>query len=448
MAAEEQVPTTPGAQPPRLRRTAIAIIVLAGVISFFAVLAVWAERQLLETDTWTETSTKALEDERVQGALSDFLVQALFDNVDVQGQLEKKLPDAVSGLAGPAASGIRELAPRVARDALQNPHVQDLWSEANARAHRLFLNVIEGGGTTVSTDSGVVTLNLGDIITQVGDSAGVDVRDKIDPETASIELLRSDQLGLVQDLVKVLRHLALLLPLLALALYAFAIYLAQGWRREALRACGVTFVVVGIVLLLVRSIAGGILLDELAKTEAVRPAADAVWGIFTSLLSGQATAMIVYGVAIVLGAWLAGSTAPARELRRAITPLLAHRAWGYTVLGAITLLVFVLSPSEGTSRLLPSLILLVLLVAGFEALRHQAVREFPEETWDRAAERWQARYRGVRERVRRRREAPPAAQEAIASDARLEALERLGRLRESGILEPEEFQREKDRILA
>src|SRR5688572_25275774 len=112
MAAEEQqVPTTSGDQPPRLRRTSIAIIVLAGVISFFAVLAVWAERQLLETDTWTETSTKALEDERVQGALSDFLVQALFDNVDVQGQLEKELPDAVKGLAGPAASGIRELAP-------------------------------------------------------------------------------------------------------------------------------------------------------------------------------------------------------------------------------------------------------------------------------------------------------------------------------------------------
>jgi hypothetical protein len=435
-------------QPPRLKRTAIAIIVLAGVISFFAVLAVWAERQLLETDTWTETSTKALEDERVQSALSDFLVQALFENVDVQGQLEKKLPDAVSGLAGPAASGVRELAPRVARDALQNPHVQDLWSEANARAHRLFLNVIEGGGTTVSTDTGVVTLNLGDIITQVGDSAGVDVKGSIDPDTASIELLRSDQLGFAQDMVRVLRDLALVLPLLALALYALAIYLAKGWRREALRTCGIAFISVGVAILLVRSIAGGILLNELAKTEAVRPAADAVWGIFTSLLSGQGTAMILYGVAIVLGAWLAGSTAPARELRRAITPLLANRAWGYTVLGAIVLLVFVLNPSEGTSRLLPSLTLLALLVAGFEALRHQAVREFPEESWDRAAERWKARYAEVRERVRRRREAPATAQEAIASDARLEALERLGRLRESGVLEPDEFQREKDRILA
>jgi hypothetical protein len=33
-------------------------------------------------------------------------------------------------------------------------------------------------------------------------------------------------------------------------------------------------------------------------------------------------------------------------------------------------------------------------------------------------------------------------------DARLEALERLGRLRDSGILDGEEFSREKERILA
>jgi hypothetical protein len=35
----------------------------------------------------------------------------------------------------------------------------------------------------------------------------------------------------------------------------------------------------------------------------------------------------------------------------------------------------------------------------------------------------------------------------VAEDARLAALERLGRLRESGVLNPEEFGREKERIL-
>jgi hypothetical protein len=158
--------------------------------------------------------------------------------------------------------------------------------------------------------------------------------------------------------------------------------------------------------------------------------------------------MIGYGIAIIVGAWLAGRTASARELRRAITPLLARREWGYPVLAVIVLLVFWWNPTEGTSRLLPSLVLIVLLIAGFEALRHQAMRDFPDETWERAQERWRARYAAFRDRMRRRREAPEGAEEATAADLRLEALERLGRLREAGVLDVEEFRREKDRILA
>jgi hypothetical protein len=76
------------------------------------------------------------------------------------------------------------------------------------------------------------------------------------------------------------------------------------------------------------------------------------------------------------------------------------------------------------------------------------MRDFPEETAERAAARWRERYQGLRERMRRRREAPDKAQEAIASDVRLEALERLARLRDTGVLDGEEFNREKERILS
>lgn len=434
--------------PIRLRRTSIAIIVLAGIVAFFAVFAVWARRQLLETDTWTQTSTKVLADERVQTALDNFLVQALFDNVDVEKQLQNKLPSNLQGLAGPAASGVRELALRAAAEALQSPQVQEIWSQANRHAHDTFLLIVEGGNETLSTEGGSVNLDLGRVITQVADTAGVDLHGKIPPQDARIVILRSDQLGFVQDMVNLLRQLALALPLLALALFALAIYLGKGWRREAVRACGAAFVCVGVAVLVVRSIAGGIIVDELAKTDAVRPAADAVWGIFTTLLRDQAEAMIAYGAIIVVGAWLAGKTAAAREIRRAMTPVLARRAWGYPALIVIVLLVFWLSPTEGTSRLIPSVILIALFIAGFEALRSQAMRDFPDETPETAMARWKERYEEMRGRLRRRREAPEKAEEAIAVDARLEALERLGRLRDSGILDGEEFSREKERILA
>jgi len=438
-------------EPPRLRRTSIAIIVVASVVAFFAVFAVWAKRQILETNTWTETSTKVLANHDVQEALNSFLVDALFKEVNVEHQLKKALPDNLQGLAGPAAGGVHELALRASLQALQSPAFQNLWADANAKAHDAFIQIIEGGNETLSTQGGVVNLDLGRVVNQIAQNAGVDAKGKIPPDAARIELLRSDQLGAAQDAVNILRVLDLALPALALALFGLAIYLRRGGRREAVRACGVAFIAVGILVLVARSIAGGIVVDTLAKTDAVRPAADAVWGIVTSLLRDEGVSMIAYGALIVVGAWLAGKTAPAREIRRALTPVLARRAWGYPALAVIVLLFFWLGPSSGTSRLLPSLVLIALFIAGFEGLRHQAMRDFPEETPERAMEEWRARWERARNWVRERslrRKAPADVQEAIASDARLEALERLGRLRDSGVLDAEEFSREKERILA
>jgi hypothetical protein len=48
----------------------------------------------------------------------------------------------------------------------------------------------------------------------------------------------------------------------------------------------------------------------------------------------------------------------------------------------------------------------------------------------------------------RRREATAATATAAAGDARIVALERLGTLRESGVLDEDEFKAEKARILA
>ena len=439
------------AEPPRLRRTSIAIIVLASIVAFFAVFAVWAKRQILETSTWTETSTEVLANHDVQQALNTFLVDALFKEVNVEHQLKKALPDNLQGLAGPATGGIHELAGRATLQALQSPTFQNLWAQANAKAHDTFLQIIEGGNETLSTQGGAVNLDLGRVVTQIANNAGVDVKGKIPPDAARIELLRSDELGVAQDAVNVLRLLDLALPALALALFALAIYLPRGWRREAVRASGFAFIAVGVLVLVARSIAGGIVVDTLTKTDAVRPAADAVWGIVTSLLRDQGVAMIAYGALIVVGAWLAGKTAPAREIRRALTPVLTRRAWGYPALVVIVLIFFWLGPTSGTSRLLPSLVLIALFIAGFEALRYQAMRDFPEETPELAIEEWKARWERARAWVRERslrRRAPREVQEAVASDARLEALERLGRLRESGVLDADEFDREKERILA
>jgi hypothetical protein len=424
----------------------VAILVVATLLGLVSVLSIWVKRQALETDTWTNTSTKLLENHEVNEALSAYMVEALYENVDVQGELAGALPPAAKPLAGPAAAGLRTLAGKLASEALSRPRVQALWAEANRNAHALFLEVIEGGGDTLSTEGGAVTLELGPIVERLGAQLGVDVASKLPPEAAEIQLLESDQLSTAQEAVNALKDLSLILPLITLALYALAIYLARGWRREAVRAWGISWMLIGVLVLVIRSVAGEALVGSLASSESVEPAVSAVWDIATSLLRNGGIAMFAYGLVIFLGAVLAGPLGFAKRARRSLAPLLRERGSAYAAAAFVVLLLLWWGPTEGFRRPLPLLVLLALFIAGIEALRGQTLREFPEETWDTLRERWA-------ERLARRR--PPSAGVATApatgatspESTRVDELERLVALRDAGALDAEEFAREKQRLL-
>ena len=372
---------------PRPRRTLVtAIVVLATILTVPAALAVWVDRQALDTDTWTETSSELLEDEEIRNAVAAYLVDALFTNVDVQGELEQALPPDLSGLAGPAAGGLRELAGRLSQQLLQQPRVQLVWEKANRAAHETFIKVVDGD----ATEDESVNLDLGTIVEQVGEQAGVDVAGKIPEQDAQIEIVKPDELSTVQEAVSLLRGLALWLTVISLALFALAIYLARGWRREALRMIGFGFLVAGVVLLVVRALAGDVVVDSLSSTASVEPAVKNTWTIATSELSAEGSALVFYGILFILGAWLAKPTGAARTVRRRLAPILERRAVAYGALALLLILLFWWAPAEGFTHLGTSLILIALFVGGLEALRHITVREFPEETWERGTERWRS----------------------------------------------------------
>jgi hypothetical protein len=358
------------------------LIVVASLIGFLAVFAIWANRQLLETDTWTNTSSKLLEDPEIRSQLSDYMVDTLYANVDVQAELQQALPPRLQPLAGPAAAGIRQLAINLANRALERPRVQELWENANRTAQEKLVDVVEHGG------SEPLTLDVGTIVDELGQELGVNAAGKIPPGVANIQIASNDNLVKVNDGLKLLRALALVLTLVALALFALAIYLAEGWRREALRSIGFAFIGIGIVVLVARSLAGNAVVNAVASTEAVKPAASNAWSIGTELLSAQGGGMIFYGLFIVIGAWLAGPVGIARRARRAITPILERRVIAYSALVLILLLLFAWSPTPGFQRLPTALLLIILSVVGLEFLRHKAVKDFPNETWETGSQRW------------------------------------------------------------
>jgi len=421
------------------------MLAVGGLLTFVAIFSIWINRQALNTDNWVNTSGKLLENKDVQSQLSNFLVTQLYANVDVQGELAGALPPKLAPLAGPAAGGLRQLAGQISLKALSNSQVQDLWAQANRAAHETLLKVLNGGSDAIGTHGGKVTLNLETLVAQIGSQLGVgaDLSSKLPPDAGSFTVLDSDQLSTAQSVATGVRHLPVVLTLLAIALFAGAIYLARDRRRRTLRSVGFAFIVAGVLALIARSLAGGAVTDALATTESVRPAADAVWSIGTSLLVTVASSAIVFGLLVVIGAWLAGPTRPAIALRREASPYLReHRGAGYGVAAAIWLALLAWAPVAAFRKPLGILLFAVLFAVGAEILRRQILREFPDTRTGELGE----RMRSLGSAFAGRNAPVPAGADAGA-DAHLAQLERLGALHRDGTLSEEEFAREKATLL-
>jgi hypothetical protein len=432
----------------RRRGLPIALIIIATLISVLAIFGIWANRQLLNTDNWTDTSTKLLENDAIREQISVSLVDQLYANVDVEQNIEDVLPKKAAPLAPPIAGQLKTLSVKGVDEILTRPRPQRLWAAANRRAHHRFLQIVEDKGTVVSTANGNVTLDLKELlgVTQSRVGVGARAEKKLPPSASQIVIIKSSQLDTVQTAVRILKDAALWLLIAALALYAIAIAIAKGWRREALRATGIGLAFAGLLVLLVRTLAGHAVVDALAKTESVKPAAQATWDIGTELLQEVALASLFYGIVIFLAAWIAGPTKFAVGSRRALAPYLKEPAyaWGGFVVLVLALLAW--GPTPALRAFVTALLLVILLAIGFEFLRRQTRREFPDASLEQSTERIREWFAGIfhGRSGKRGSEVPASGQ----TPGKLSELEKLGRLKDSGVLSNDEFKREKARLLA
>ena len=282
------------------------LVVVATLLTIIACFAVWVQRQALETNEWVKTSGKLLQNPDIRDALANYSVDQLYANVNVEGYIKPLLPKDIQAAAGPASTGLRQLAVDGAQKVLATDRFQQLWENANRAAHERLIAIIENKSNVISTGGGEVTLKLRPLITQVADQLGLpgDLSQKIPPDVGNLHIFSSNDLSLAQTIAKVIRGLALVLTLLALGLFALAIYLSRGYRWVTVLGTGMGLIIAGAVVLILRSVAGNIVVDALAA-DVARPAADAAWSIGTSLLSSIAKTVIVYGVFFLVAAWLA-----------------------------------------------------------------------------------------------------------------------------------------------
>ena len=114
-------------------------------------IANWVQTEVLDTNQFSNSTEKILKNKDVQEQLSIFAVDQLYANVDVQAQIQQKLPSPVQPLAAPITAATRQLATNVAETALASPQVQTLVATAINGAQQRFVNLIEDKGQFVST---------------------------------------------------------------------------------------------------------------------------------------------------------------------------------------------------------------------------------------------------------------------------------------------------------
>ncbi len=363
------------------RKLSLALVVLGTVIAIAAIFSIWANRQALNTDNWVRTSDRLLQNKEVEGRLSAYLADQLFANVDVKGELEKELPPQLQALARPAAGGLSQLAPKAAERLLASPRVQALWSTANRGAHETLLKLLDGGSGAISTEGGEVSLDLNELLREVGGQLGVGegLASKLPADAGKLTILRSDQISTGQSVAKLIRSLPIVLTLLALLLYGLAIWQAGPRRRQALRSVGISLVAAGALVLFLRSLAGHAIVNSLVAVEANKPAVEAVWSIGTSLLVTVATSALAFGILVLLAAWLAGPTRLASGLRREAAPYLRDQPVAAGI-GAFLLWLALIAwvPIAAFRKPLGVLLFALLFAAGAELLRRQTRREFPD----------------------------------------------------------------------
>lgn len=440
---------------------------LGSLLAFLSVFAIWTERQALNTDDWVDTSGRLIQNETIREAVGNFLVDQLYENVNVEKELEEILPGETKQLAGPVSGGLRQVAGQGADQVLQSSAAQELWRSANRTTHEQLLAVLEEKEGTVSTEEGKVTLNLGGLVTNLADQVGIgaSLAEKLPEDAGQITVLRSDQLKTAQDVVVAIKGLALVLSLLTLLCFGLAIYLSSEGRWVTVLYCGIGLIAAGFASIVLREVAGGIVVGQLVEEESVRPAAEETWSIATSLMTSIATTVIVVGVLFGIAGWLASPTGSARSTRRFLAPVLdEHVAYAYALLAIVVGFYFISAPTQNLRTFLTTLAIAGLAAFGIHELRRQTAEEFPDANFGEFFGRTKDKVVGavrdanIGERASKIRlpemRKPAAATEATTEvvpaagdDARLARLERLAKLHEQGVLTDEELAAEKARVL-
>jgi hypothetical protein len=373
--------TPEGATASRGRMIAARVLVIVGgLVVVLSLIAGYIRFQALDNGSVRTMADQLIANDEVRTQIATVMVDQLYANVDVGAALEEQLPEEQRGLSGLIASGLREFSDRAAQRLLDSPRAQEAWVDTIAFSHQQLLNVLEDDVRGTTTENGAVFLDLRPLIIQLGERVPLVARiaQQLPNDSGRIKIIEADQLETAQDLTQLMKVLGAWLWVVPILLWALALWLARGRRRAILRAIAWTSMLAGLLVLVVRHVAGGYVVDSLAKTEAVKPAAQDAWNILTHPLADGGWTLLGLGAIVLFAGWLAGDGRIATSTRTELAPFIARWEISYGVALVLFLLLLLWQPTVQTTRV--PLMLAAAIVLGFavELLRRQVLREHPD----------------------------------------------------------------------
>lgn len=306
----------------RWRRLAVALLIVLGcVITAGASVTVWLKSVALNTDTFVATVGPLSRNPAVALAIGDFAVDALFQGINAEQEIADALPEEAGFLAAPLVGAMESFSRDIAAEVISSDVFNAIWTTAIRLAHEAALSLLRDEGGLFYISKGEVTIDLSDLLGTVQDrlaSTGLAFLEDlpISEDSGKIVVYQAAQLAEIQQALNLLDRAGILLPLLALLAFGIAIWVSL-WRRRTLLYIGVGLSLTMALSLLVFGWVRSQILAEVSS-ELYRDAVEAVWQIITGGLIGQTILLLVIGLAIAAGAFLAGPDRRAVAVRSAV----------------------------------------------------------------------------------------------------------------------------------
>ena len=323
------------------KRALAAALVVAGIISgVTGILSVYVRDTLVDSDEAARRAITALTQPEVRQLIAETVVD----------QMVKSNPDLLAA---------RPVLSEVVSGVIAAPVFRRVYESAIRDLHR----------TVFLGDIDTVTVQLTDMILIVKKQAAV-----LSPELAEqipddlidtlIEVQSNQQvLGAVQ-IAENIRFLAFTLPLVAIAAFGASIFLADN-RRQAWVRAGMGAVGIGMMILVIESVAGWLIVRGFEEG-AAREVSRAFWNAYAADLYLWALAIAAIGTIMVVAVWWiaepANATARLGQFRRFLEPPSAtvpRLAW---VLGWGLIGVFLIVSWQNAARVIVTLLGVLFLV--------------------------------------------------------------------------------------